>query len=256
MCVRATDEIGTDPQVNENFLGYRYDASALDPSQYFLRDIISGDALNFLVSAVIENRYEAEGISPEQQWEMNGWGRKSVVRRVDGYKARPLHGVWATPPFLHNGSVRTLYQLLVPAEEREKTFHVGSRAFDPHEVGYSGEQLPWTYELDTSQTGNRNTGHQFGGDGPGTIGPLLTHQQRLELIEYIKVLGNPAFAYLDEPGTSAAHDGSVDATSSGSRAPDAATTAHRTVEPVVEAGPWRCSADLQGAPSVIFGDGP
>lgn len=256
MCVRTTEEIGTDPQVNVNFLNHRYDASALDPSQGFLRNVISGDALNFLVSAVIGNRYEAEGISPEKQWEMNGWGRKSVVRRVDGYKARPLHGVWATPPFLHNGSVRTLYELLSPVEQRAKAFYVGSKTFDPREVGYRNERLPWSLKFDTSDVGNHNTGHQFGNDGPGTIGPLLTPEQRLELIEYIKVLGNPAFADLDTRPAATGEEGSVDATSSGSKAPHAYASSHRTVEPFVTAGPWRCSADLQGAPSVIFGDAP
>ena len=53
-----------------------------------------------------------------------------------GYKARPLNGIWATAPYLHNASVRTLYQLLLPAEQREKTFNLGSKEFDPVNVGY------------------------------------------------------------------------------------------------------------------------
>jgi mono/diheme cytochrome c family protein len=47
------------------------------------------------------------------------------------YKSRPLDGVWATAPFLHNGSVPTLYDLLLPADRRPKTFRVGTRQFDP-----------------------------------------------------------------------------------------------------------------------------
>ncbi|MGI9416963.1 MAG: di-heme-cytochrome C peroxidase, partial [Geminicoccaceae bacterium] len=38
------------------------------------------------------------------------------------YKARPLNGIWATAPYLHNGSVRTLRQLLLPTDQRQTTF--------------------------------------------------------------------------------------------------------------------------------------
>ena len=52
------------------------------------------------------------------------------------YKGRPLQGIWATAPYLHNGSVPSLYTLLLPPAERPKTFCVGSRVFDPKEVGF------------------------------------------------------------------------------------------------------------------------
>src|SRR5260370_17068936 len=52
------------------------------------------------------------------------------------YKGRPLTGIWATPPYLHNGSVPTLYDLLLPPEDRPKSFYLGSREFDPAKVGY------------------------------------------------------------------------------------------------------------------------
>jgi hypothetical protein len=257
MCVLPTWEMGTDPQVVENFLHYRYDTSALDPGNPFLREIDSGNALNIVTAAVIKRRYEKLGVDPARQWEMNGWGRGTLVRSMHGYKARPLHGIWATPPFLHNGSVRTLYELLLPAEQRQKKFRVGSRNFDPREVGYLDEAVPSAFSFDTSLDGNHNTGHQFANGGPGTIGPLLTHEQRLDIIEYVKVLGNPAFEYLDDPQPPMAH-GAPDSVASASKAPsapDSAAAEHRTVEPWVNAGPWRCTADLQGASSVIFGDG-
>ncbi len=57
-------------------------------------------------------------------------------------------GVWATPPFLHNGSVPNLYEMLLPAEKRTKKFYIG-REFDPIKVGLDTERkartLPcWT----------------------------------------------------------------------------------------------------------------
>lgn len=53
-----------------------------------------------------------------------------------GYIARPLNGIWATAPYLHNGSVPSLYDLLLPQEQRPTTFYTGSHEFDPSRVGY------------------------------------------------------------------------------------------------------------------------
>ena len=99
------------------------------------------------------------------------------------YKARPLDGIWATAPYLHNGSVRSLYELLLPAEERSPTFALGSREYDPIDVGYvsaAGDGLP-AFVLDTSIEGNRNTGHEYGVAG-------LDEAGRRALIEYMKTL--------------------------------------------------------------------
>jgi len=56
--------------------------------------------------------------------------------KVEHYRARPLNGVWATAPYLHNGSVPSLYWMLTPAAERPTQFCIGSRDFDPQQVGY------------------------------------------------------------------------------------------------------------------------
>ena len=56
------------------------------------------------------------------------------------YRARPLDGIWATAPYLHNGSVPNLYQLLLPAVQRVTTFKVGSDQFDPVYVGFVTDQ--------------------------------------------------------------------------------------------------------------------
>jgi hypothetical protein len=197
MCVVPVDKIGTDPQVVENFLDRRYDASALDPGNPVLRSISAGEALNVVTGKVIDRAYQALGIDGERRSEMDGWGRASEVRDMRGYKARPLHGIWATPPFLHNGSVRTLYQLLSPEGEREQKFWLGSREFDPVEVGYQNTEVDGAFELDTTTIGNSNAGHQFSdAGGAGVIGRGLTRDERLDLIEYLKALGNPAY---DDP---------------------------------------------------------
>jgi hypothetical protein len=104
-----------------------------------------------------------------------------------GYKANPIEGMWSTPPFLHNGSVPNLYELLMPAAQRSATFLIGSE-FDPVKVGVdtSGQSGRWLF--DTRLIGNSNAGHSFenGPRGKGVIGRLLTDEERWALIEYVK----------------------------------------------------------------------
>jgi mono/diheme cytochrome c family protein len=104
------------------------------------------------------------------------------------YKARSLNGIWATAPYLHNGSVPTLYDLLLPKKRdgdpkngiyRPDQFQVGSREFDPEKVGFksSGYNGP---TFDTRRRGNSNAGHPYG--------TQLDKEQRLDLLEYLKSL--------------------------------------------------------------------
>jgi hypothetical protein len=97
------------------------------------------------------------------------------------YKAAPLGGIWATAPYLHNGSVANLYQLLLPAAERLATFKVGSRQFDPQNVGF--DATSGTFDFDTSVVGNSNKGHEYA-TKPGQ----LTDAERWQLIEFLKSL--------------------------------------------------------------------
>jgi hypothetical protein len=103
------------------------------------------------------------------------------------YKAAPRDGVWATAPFMHNGSVPNLYEMLVPARERTKKFYVG-RDFDPVKVGIDTSGNSGRFLFDTALVGNSNSGHSFedGPRGNGVIGPLLTDEQRWGLVEYLK----------------------------------------------------------------------
>jgi hypothetical protein len=105
---------------------------------------------------------------------------------LSAYKANPAEGMWASPPYLHNGSVPNLYELLSPAKERSKTFFLG-RDFDPVKVGVDTSGASGKLLFDTSLFGNSNIGHSFeNGSGPGVIGPLLTEEERSALIEYMK----------------------------------------------------------------------
>jgi hypothetical protein len=105
-----------------------------------------------------------------------------------------LSGLWATPPFLHNGSVPNLYQMLVPADQRDKTFYTGSREFDPKYVGFKTNKFEGAFEFRSDQPddphpGNSNAGHEFrNGAGKGIIGPELSDEERWAIIEYLKTL--------------------------------------------------------------------
>ena len=121
---------------------------------------------------------------------MNGFGRENKIRAVLAYKARTLDGMWATPPYLHNGSVPNMYELLSPVSERSKQFWTGTYEFDPIKLGYVTKKIDSNYFLfDVFKVGNSNSGHEFNdGKGKGIIGRKLSHNERLELIEYLKVI--------------------------------------------------------------------
>jgi hypothetical protein len=120
------------------------------------------------------------------------------------YRVRPLNGVWATAPYLHNGSVPSLYWMLRPAAERPKQFCMGTRDFDPKQVGFHveagetpacrhGETLFSAVDSNGAAIpGNSNLGHSLEGTpGPGKdgiIGRLLSDDERYDLIEYLKTL--------------------------------------------------------------------
>ncbi|MNN68237.1 hypothetical protein D3C81_1839320 [compost metagenome] len=92
----------------------------------------------------------------------------------------------------------SIYQLLLPQDERATTFYRGTTEYDPRHLGYRTEAFPGGFLFDTRITGNRNSGHEFraGPRGKGVIGRLLQPQERWALLEYLKVLGTPLEAQL------------------------------------------------------------
>jgi len=150
-----------------------------------------GTALGIVAEKTVNHWYDQQQppITADAREEMNG-RRPNGVRAPLEYKVRPLNGIWATPPYLHNGSVPNLYALLSPVDERPKKFYLGSREYDPANVGYRTESFPGGFEFDTSIRGNRNTGHEFSNEKqkPGVIGAALSPDERRALIEYLKTL--------------------------------------------------------------------
>jgi hypothetical protein len=96
------------------------------------------------------------------------------------YRARPLNGVWATGPFLHNGSVPTLADLLKSPADRSKAFVVGDSVLDPVSIGFVAADGADGFILDTSESGNLNSGHEYG--------TQLTDPEKQAILEYMKTL--------------------------------------------------------------------
>ena len=180
--------------------------AALDPSR-----LTEGEGLN-VIGLLIKNRYYAErGIDYATQRCIEGFGALDLPQQIAGYKPRPLAGVWATPPFLHNGSVPSLYEMLLPPEQRSRRFLVGRRDYDTRRLGYIAEAVDGDdsgFWLDTTIEGNHNSGHAFAASPqqwqrhrqdarahplpPGVIGPELSDDERYSLLEYLKVHEDPA----------------------------------------------------------------
>jgi hypothetical protein len=179
----------------------------LQLQQLDVASLSEGYGLNIL-GLLIKRKYFADNHTPyAQQQCMEGFGILDLPQQKAGYKPRPLQGVWATPPFLHNGSVPSIYQMLLPPEQRSKRFYVGRRDYDAKHLGYVSVPADADeadgFWLDTTQAGNHNTGHAFAATAeqwqahnddakahplpPGVIGPLLTDHERYALLEYLKL---------------------------------------------------------------------
>lgn len=185
---------------------YEAQLAAMDPAS-----LSEGEGLNLLGLLIKRRWFDQRGIGWRQQMCIEGFGTLDLPQQVRGYKPRPLAGVWATPPFLHNGSVPNLYQMLVPPEQRSARFFVGRRDFDERHVGYVTEPdedgTGDGFWLDTTVDGNRNSGHAFAAEpaawaahkadpaghplAAGVIGPLLDDADRWALVEYLKVHQDP-----------------------------------------------------------------
>jgi hypothetical protein len=178
------EEIGTDPKEARNFYDRKADTGPLGKGTMSV-----GDGLTFITKRVIDQAYAQLNLTPEQQEQWNGY-RKNELREPLAYKARPHNGVWATPPYLHNGSVPNLYELLSPVSERSKVFYLGNKLFDPVKLGLDTTPLKGATEFRVDLPGNSNSGHEFNDSptGNGVIGRKLAPEERMQIIEYLKTL--------------------------------------------------------------------
>ncbi len=119
-----------------------------------------------------------------------GYGdeRFSHFRKTFGYANSPLDGAWLRAPYLHNGSVPTLRDLLEPSNKRPKTFYRGYDVYDQNRVGFisnvAEEQGKKFFLYDTddkNQPGNSNRGHEG-----YRYGTELAPAEKDALVEFLK----------------------------------------------------------------------
>ena len=189
--------VGTDPAQIERTQAYALTGhlAAYLPEPYKNQPIVPTAVLRQeLTRLSLRRALEPLKLSDAELLEYNGFRElPGAPAPVDSWKAAPRDGVWATGPFMHNGSVPNLYEMLMPAKQRTKTFFVG-REFDPVKVGIDTSGNSGKFRYDTSLIGNSNAGHSFenGPRGNGVVGPLFTDKQRWELVEYLKSIPEEA----------------------------------------------------------------
>ena len=111
-----------------------------------------------------------------------GITRPDMVKN-QGYCSPPLDGIWMRAPYLHNGSVPTLLDLLQPVERRTKVFYAGYDVYDPINVGFvtqgaQAERHGWKHDVNVRGEGNQ--GHNYGTG--------LNDPEKIALVEYLKTL--------------------------------------------------------------------
>ncbi len=115
-----------------------------------------------------------------------GTYRYKHYRKTYGYANMPLDGIWLRAPYLHNGSVPTLRDLLEPGDKRPPTFYRGNDIYDPKNLGFlstdstdaDGKPL---FLFDTAIPGNGNRGHEG-----YSYGTELPQDEKAALLEYLK----------------------------------------------------------------------
>lgn len=177
-------ELGTDPLMSSNFENRKVKTGILEGDRAL---VLFGDKFPAETKPIELVTHTAAGALFNQPWQT----LKAITKEyrsnnsapdnlVPSYKARPINGVWASAPYLHNGSVPTIYDLLLPASERPVTFYVGNIEMDLIKVGHLSTENPDATLFDTRLRGNSNAGHEYG--------VQLSDEQRRALVEYIKSL--------------------------------------------------------------------
>ena len=201
------NEVGTDETTMANYVMRPKKLAQASPKG---DTFPPADAMAKLTSKVIAERLEAQEV-PEADRKKMQRCRANRWLNDKAYKAPTHEGVWATAPYLHNGSIPNLYLLLSPKEERDKQariFCVGhDLTYDPVNVGFmltdqcpGTARLPDMFKFDTTLRNNGNMGHEFRnakdcekreGENAaqnGILGCEFSDHERKALVEYLKTL--------------------------------------------------------------------
>jgi hypothetical protein len=126
------------------------------------------------------NRWQSITPALTKKLQESPWNDKLQFNHNQGYVAPILEGLWASAPYMHNGSVPTLYQFMHP-ETRPAKFNVGNQNLDLDRVGILAEVSGVSEVYDTSLKGRGNRGHEVEFSG-------ISESEKDELLEYLKTL--------------------------------------------------------------------
>ncbi len=237
----SVDLIETDPTMASNALSYCGPNNTLQNLNVDMctgqldnpQSVTGKSAMTIIATGVLKEGLFRKIIPFLETIYGNPWRNKETKRHVNfevvnkgylyAYKARPLNGIWATAPFLHNGSIPNLYELFLPSSCdggkipgktcRSQIFTVGNRELDTKHVGFVQEHGPQKRDaglfiFDTLRTGNSNKGHEYAagvtpiikrnkdgiairknnGEFDMTRLEPMNHDDRIALVEYLKTL--------------------------------------------------------------------
>jgi hypothetical protein len=196
------DKVGTDSVYSKALLNRVVNTGELD--SILFGGEASVDSTTFFLStvaAVVKREMDDVNMAPMQRLVYSGYrfypakdGEEAQPWMPAAYntlKAGPLLGIWATGPFLHNGSVPNLYELLSPPEARSKEFWVGSHELDTQKLGFKSTakdlkpaERSGLYRFDTTQPGNSNSGHRY-------PQKPYSENEKMAVIEFLKLAALP-----------------------------------------------------------------
>jgi processive rubber oxygenase RoxA-like protein len=211
----SVQAVGTDPKMAKNAAGRTVDSGLLNgallpkppgaqlTNPAHATDVLANSVVGSLIAGTLKGEsgiqraflldLAREGLNPQIDLiekakflkdNLDDLFRVPSTFPEGAYESRVLYGIWATAPYLHNGSVPSLWELLTPPKDRKPSFMFGSRLFDPRNVGYATDQSPFkngSFVADPANAnGNGNGGHDFG--------TTLSEDDRWALIEYLKTL--------------------------------------------------------------------
>ena len=163
----------------------------IDTAFNALATSVLGSILQHYVPVLMKTEGQAEAKGPQSPFSPETESLKDAFKApvTDAtpsyaYESRVLEGIWAAAPYLHNGSVPTLAELLKPAAERVSSFKVGP-AYDLVNIGLAVDQTKFDYTLQTTDCSDRNSGNSRCGHEFGTT---LSSDEKKALLEYLKTL--------------------------------------------------------------------
>lgn len=186
-------EVGTDPSYVTALVTRSVFTNKMTAGDFGGRSLVSApEFFSGTVGKIVTHALNKLNLSETEKAAINGFRLRPpsspggspqpyVPPSLADLKASPLSGIWASGPYLHNGSVPTIYELLSPVAERRAVFWTGGPELDVKRLGYVSDDAPGRFRFDTNLPGNHNIGHVYPPEG-------LAPDERSAIIEFLKTL--------------------------------------------------------------------